>query len=122
MQAPAPSNKVELKSFLGLITYNCHFLPCLLQILNPLYQLVKWEARWKWGPEQTEAFETAKELMAKDPVLAHYDVDKPIRLYCDASPKGVGAYLMHIIGGQVRPVANVSQTLAPAELNNAQIE
>ena len=75
VQAPAPSNKVELKSFLGLMTYNCRFLPCLSQVLNPLYQLVKREARWKWGMEQIGAFETAKELVAKAPVLAHYDVE-----------------------------------------------
>ena len=72
--------------------------------------------------EQIEAFETAKELVAKAPVLAHYDVDKPIQLYCDASSKGIKACLMHIIGGQDRPVAYTSWTLALAELNNAQIE
>ena len=41
---------------------------------------MKREAKWKWGPAQVQAFETAKELVAKAPVLAHYDVDKPIRL------------------------------------------
>ena len=104
------------------MTYNCHFLPCLSQVLNPLYQLVKREAGWKWGMEQIGAFETAKELVAKTPVLALYDVDKPIRLYCDASPKGVGAGLMYIIDGQERPVAYASWTLAPTALNYAQIE
>ena len=101
------------------MTYNCRFLPFLSQVLHPLYQLVKREAKWKWGPAQVQAFETAKELVAKAP---HYDVDKPIRLYCDASPKGVGACLMHVIDGQERPVAYASRTLAPAELNYAQIE
>ena len=60
--------------------------------------------------------------MAKDPTLAHYDVNKPIQLYCDALPKGVGACLMHVIVGQERPVAYASRTLALAELNYAQIE
>ena len=78
VQAQAPSNKVELKSFLGLMTYNCRFLPSLSQVLHPLYQMVKREAKWKWGPAQVQAFETAKELVANAPVLAHYSVDKPI--------------------------------------------
>ena len=60
--------------------------------------------------------------MAKDPVLTHYDVNKLIRLYCDTSPKSVGACLMHAINGQERPVAYASRTLALAELNYAQIE
>ena len=81
------------------MTYNCHFLICLSHILHPLYQLVKWETTWKWGLEQIRAFETAKKLVAKAPVLAHLDVDKPIRLYCDDFPKGVRACLMHVIGG-----------------------
>ena len=122
VQAPVPRNTVELKSFLGLMTYNCHFLPFLSQVLHPLYQLVKREATWKWGLEQTRAFQTAKDPVAKASVLAQYDVDKPIRLYCDASPRGVGVCLMHVINGQERPVAYASRTLAPAELNYAQIE
>ena len=43
------------------------------QVLNSLYQLVKQEARWKWGPQQIDAFEITKELVAKAPILAHYD-------------------------------------------------
>ena len=75
VQAQAPSNKVELKSFLGLMTYNCRFLPSLSQVLHPLYQIVKREAKWKWGPAQVQAFATAKELVAKALVVAHYSVD-----------------------------------------------
>ena len=83
---------------------------------------MKREAKWKWGPAQVQAFETTKELVAKAPVLAHYSVDKLIQFYCDASPKVVGACLMHTIDGQEQPVAYASQTLTPAECNYAQIE
>ena len=60
--------------------------------------------------------------MSIDPVLAHYDTDKPVKLYYDASPRGVGACLMHIINGQERPVVYASCTLTSAEGNYAQIE
>ena len=50
------------------------------------------------------------------------DVNKPIKLYCDASPHGVGACLMHIVDGVERPVAYASRTLSAAEQNYAQIE
>ena len=104
------------------MTCKCHFLPSLSQVLDPLYQIVKREAKWKWGPAQVQAFKTTKELVAKAPVLAHYSVDKPIRFYCDASPKVVGACLMHTIDGQEQPVAYASRTLTPAECNYVQIE
>ena len=46
-----------------------------------------------------DAFDKAKVLVSQSPVLVHYDVNKPIKLYCDASPHGVGACLMHIVDG-----------------------
>ena len=52
----------------------------------------------------------------------HYDVHKPIKLYCDASIHGVGACLMHVVEGIERPVAFTSRTLLAAECNYAQIE
>ena len=70
----------------------------------------------------SRVLKTTKELVAKAPVLAHYDVDKPIQLYCDVLSKNVGACLMHVINGEERPMAYASQTLATDELNYAQIE
>ena len=37
--------------------------------------------------------------MTQSPVLVHYDMTKPIKLYCDASPHGVGTCLMHTVDG-----------------------
>jgi len=41
LSAAEPSNKKELKSFLGLMTYNVKFLPFLAYVLYPLYTLLK---------------------------------------------------------------------------------
>ena len=57
--------------------------------------------------------------MSQSPVLVHYDVNK---LYCDASPHGVGACLMHIVDGLERPVAYASHTLSVVVQNYIQIE
>ena len=40
-EAPAPTNKQQLQSFLGLMTYNAKFIPNLAQTLHPLYQLLR---------------------------------------------------------------------------------
>jgi len=52
--------------------------------------------------------------------LVHYDVEKPIKLFCDASAYGVGAYLAHVMAKNVLYYA--SRTLTAAERNYAQIE
>ena len=55
-------------------------------------------------------------------MLVHYDVNKPIKLYCDASAWGVGACLMHVVNGEEKPLAYASRTLSLAEVNYAHID
>ena len=91
-------------------------------MLHPLYKLLKKDAHWKWTKVCQQAFSKAKIAVSKAPVLAHYDVTKPIKLYCDASPYGLGACLMHVINRKEQPVAYTSRTLSQAERNYAQLE
>ena len=110
------------KSFLGLMTYNVKFLPSLADVLHPLYSLLKKDKGWRWGKPHKKAFKKAKKLICRAPVLVHCDVTKPIKVYCDASPYGLGACLMHVLEGQIKPVAFASRTLTQAERNYAQVE
>ena len=55
-------------------------------------------------------------------MLVHYDVNRPIKLYCDASTRGVGACLMHVVNGEEKPVTYASRTLSLAEVNYAHID
>ena len=86
--APCPVNKQELQSFLGLVTYNAKFVPSLSHVLQPLNLLLHKNQKWMWKSAQQNAFDKAKQLLCKPCTLAHYDVKKPIKVYCDASPKG----------------------------------
>ncbi|XP_069363442.1 uncharacterized protein [Maniola hyperantus] len=66
-----------------------------------------------------------KRLLASSAVLAHYDVNKPVILTCDASALGIGAVLAQRgadIGGGERPVAYASRSLSAAEINYSQIQ
>ena len=85
--APRPVSKQELQSFLGLITYNAKFIPALSHVLQPLNLLLRKNQKWMWKSVQQNAFDKAKQLLCKPCTLAHYDVKKPIKVYCDASPK-----------------------------------
>ena len=122
-QTPTPRNKQELLSFLGMITFNAKFLPSLSHVLHPLHQLLQKHAQWVWEAKHEQAFTTAKQLLRQDCMLTHYDVNKPLKLFCDASPYGLGACLVHILpNGDERPIAYASRTLTSAEKNYAQIE
>ena len=73
--------------------------------------------------EHQTAFTAVKQLLCQDCMLVHYDINKPLKLFCDASPKGLGACLVHVMpNGDERPVAYASRSLSSAEQTYAQIE
>lgn len=75
-----------------------------------------------WTSNHEKSFQEAKRLVCEVVTLVHYDVNKPVRVYCDLSSYGVGACLKHVIGGQEKPIACASRTLSQAERKYAQIE
>ena len=75
-EAPAPTNPSELKSFLGMPNFYGKFMPDLSSTLEPLHELLRKDICWKWGTEQQEAFEKAKNRLHSSDVLVHYDPEK----------------------------------------------
>ena len=57
-------------------------------------------------------------MIVTAPVLAYYDVSKPVVIQCDASQTGLGAALLQ----EGCPVAYSSRVMTPTEQNYAQIE
>ena len=122
-EAPVPTNKQQLQSFLGLMTYNAKFLPNFVHTLYPLYQLLSKNTKWAWKTKQEKEFVAVRKLLCHNCVLTHYDVRKPLKLYCDKSASGLGACLVHLMPDKSeRPVAYASCTLTALEQNYAQIE
>ena len=122
-EAPAPTNKQELKSFLGMLTYNARFLPNMSHTLYPLHQLLQQNVSWVWTSEHQKAFDAAKRMLSSAKALAHYDVNKPVKLFCDASAYGLGACLVYVMSdGSQKPIAYALRTLSKPERAYAQIE
>ena len=94
-KAPPPTNIAELKAFVGLVNYYHKFLPNLSSTLSPLHILQCKGTKWNWTQNQQIAFDKVKELLQSDALLVHFDSKKPILVYADASPYGVGAVLAH---------------------------
>ena len=56
-------------------------------------------------------------------MLVHYDIEKPLKLFCDALPHGVGVCLLHVMpNGDECPITYASHALTSSESNYVQIE
>ena len=115
LNAKTPGNVSELRTFIGIVTYYCRFIPNMSTRFAPLYNLLRDDVEWSWTAECEQAVKDIKNLLASDQILAHYDPKKPIILACDASPFGVGAVLSHMVDGVEQPVAYASRTQTSAE-------
>lgn len=120
-EVPDPKNVTKLKSFVGLLKYYRRLLPNISTTLQPLYVLLQ-NMSWRWNGKPGRLSE-AKEKLLRSGFLTHYDLEKPTKLTCDASPCGVGDCLIHVVpDGHEQPAAFASRKLTPAETGYTQIE
>jgi len=114
----APRNVEELRRFLGMINYLARFLPNVTSVTEPLHNLIRRDVPWTWSEVQQKSFDEVKKLLTQAPVLAFYDVNKPLTLENDACEYGLGSAIFQ----EGRPIAYASRTLTEAERRYAQIE
>ena len=70
-QWPTPSNVSDVRSFLGLASYNRRFIEDFAEIASPLHRLTaKSIGRFQWSSECDRAFRSLKEKLVTAPVLA----------------------------------------------------
>ena len=117
-QMPAPENKGELQSFLGMVTYLSPFIPSLSSHTAPLRGLLKNDIEYTWNATYQAAFDKLKSMVCEDTTLRYFDPKKPVVIQVDASGKGLGAALIQDEG----PVAFASKALTPTEQRYANNE
>ena len=93
LACPVPTTKKSTQRFLGLVNYMRRFIPNTAKRAAPLYQILRKEQPFIWGEDQQKAFEDLKSCLTKEPVLAHFQSEKPVVIACDASEYSVGAIL-----------------------------
>lgn len=91
---PVPKNSRDVHSFLGLASYFRKFIRNFATIAKPLYDLIRKDAVFQWGPTELTIFNQLKKILLSQPVLAIYSPTDPTELHCDASSLGYGAILM----------------------------
>ena len=113
-----PSNKDQLRSYLGMVTYLSKFIPNFSDVTAPLRSLMAKEVSWHWDKPQEDSFKKLSSAITQAPVLKFYDPRSPVTLSVDASSKGLGAVILQ----DSKPVAYASKALTKTEQNYAQIE
>ena len=115
---PEPRNVKELQRFLGLCAYYRRFVEKFSIIAHPLYNLLKKDVKYEWSEACQKAFDELKLKLTTAPVLAHPNYDKEFILQTDASILGVGGVLgQKDDDGLEHPIAYISRSLTPAEVN-----
>ena len=91
MNAPAPCDVTQFKSFIGLVNYYSTFLQTLWHHCTRLNI-----SHGHWGKEQADAFQKAKSQLSSDVLLVHFDPGRKLAILCDVCPYGIGAVLTHV--------------------------
>ncbi len=100
---------VELKRFLGTMSYYRRFILNFSKIASYLYRLSESESKFKLDHQANEIFEKLKDSLVKAPVLINPDFSKPFVLETDASDFALGSVN--------KPIAFASRHLTKTERN-----
>ena len=76
-----------------MCNYYAQTLPSYAQVAEPLFKLTRKTQPFVWGLQQ-ERFETLKELLGSNSVMAYPQVNKPYKLYIDACGYAIGGILV----------------------------
>ena len=120
---PRPRSTEEVATFLGMAQYYSAHIPNFSAIAAPLHDLKKKEKSFIWTSRCEKAFAEFKRALIGPALLMHFDELLPIGVAADASQKGIGAVLFHVLpDNSERPIYYASRTLSSAERNYSQVE
>ena len=106
-----PTNKKELRRFVGLVNYYRDMWVRRSDVLAPLTVLTSKKTKWAWGSKEQQAFDTMKKIISKDTLLAYPDFNDEFVIHTDASDYQLGA----VIAQKGKPIAFYSRKLKPEQ-------
>ena len=122
-ECTAPQSKAEVRSFLGMTGYLSKFIPRYASLTKPLRELTHKDAKFQWGPEESNAFEKLKESISNEDTMAFFNPTLPIMVRTEASfNQGLSAGLLLRTPKGWQPVHCISRTLTDTEKRYSQTE
>ena len=116
-----PVNIHQSRSFVGMANFFRDFVPNFSDLATPLTSLN--EDNFHWGEQQQKDFESIKEKLSSEPVLALFNPSLPLTLTTDASLIGLGAMLSQTgPDGVSHPIAFWSHKLDKHQQNYSSVE
>ena len=95
VKMPAPKNKTELASFLGMCNYLSMYIPHLSDVTSTLRELNRKNIDFTWNATYDKAFRQAKLHVANTVTLKYFQPDNTCsHRMCNASGAGVGGVLL----------------------------
>ena len=121
---PLPSNKKELRSFVGTVSFYRKFIPNLADLMAPVLKYLKKGSpdKFSLGHDEIRIFEKLKLSLTSKPILQLPDHSKTYVVRTDASDKAIGSVLLQYHDNVPLPVMYASRKLTKCELNYATIE
>lgn len=122
---PTPSNRKEVRRFIGTASWYRRFIPNFSKLATPLNKLTsqgKNAPPFFWSQEADEAFKKLKEYLVSAPILACPDYSKPFCVHTDASDYGIGAVLTQSLDNEEKVIAYMSKSLTKQERNYSATE
>src|SRR6266571_3196256 len=115
---PVPRTVKHVQAFLGFCNFYRCFIKDFSHIAQPLFNLMKKDVPFVWGPDQEHAFKDLIMIFTTAPVLALPDHGQPFHLITDASDFATGAILEQPNAlNRWHPITYHSKSLLPAEHN-----
>ena len=111
-----PKKKRELQRFLGFCNFYRRFIQGYSHIAKPL-TILTGNIPWSWTSHQQIAFDTLKNAITSEPVLALPQPRGQFRIEADSSDYAVGAVLSQIQDGKWHPIAFLSKALTETQRN-----
>mmetsp|Transcript_19129 Transcript_19129/g.61541 ORF Transcript_19129/g.61541 Transcript_19129/m.61541 type:complete len:258 (+) Transcript_19129:768-1541(+) len=87
----------QLRSFLGLASYNRRYVKNFSKVAAPLNTMLEKDAKLEWTPDREDAWNAIIIAIAETRGVYHPDYAFALQLRVDASKRGIGGYLFQMI-------------------------
>jgi hypothetical protein len=122
LKFPKPTDRKQLRSFLGIAGYYRKFIPHFAQIAACLTNVLRKGTKFAWTEETEKAFCDIKSRLASRPILRPPDFTLPFAIAVDASGVAIGANLLQTVNGIEHPICYYSKRLNVHQQNYATVE